>query len=324
MGARIDPPGRARPNPPFAHTPYSGSTRPFSVGLAPLDLADWIEPDIHFATHLAEKDRLFNGAADEPVFRAEPDTQAAQREVLDLLLDHLPAYHSDIYEVSGTEIRLSGTGRAYPLADGQTPPLMQAARLVQEDLVLMRKGQNGYRLVAAVLCFPSSWSLAEKFGQSMFDIHVAVPGFNDGRMGPMVARIFDNLAVDRPSWRLNWSLYSDAQLHHPHPKALDASASDPHRVNTTQLSDDTDPAGGLYLRVERQTLRRLPKTGDILFTIKIHHDPIAAFARHPDGARLAGALRDQLLALDTRQLAYKGLTGTRDQVAGLLERLARP
>ncbi|WP_349358264.1 DUF3445 domain-containing protein [Stappia sp.] len=312
----------AAEGPPFRHTPYDGSARPFTVGLAPLDPAEWIEPDAHFARHMAEKDRLLAGGTDVPVFLAEEGTQDAQREVLDMLLAYLPDRFPDLYVRDGDTIRLTATGRSYPAGDIADAPLLLAARLVQEDLVLMRKGADGYRIAAAVLCFPSSWSLAEKFGRSMHDIHTAVPGFNDGRMGPMVARIFDNLAVERPSWRLNWSLYSDAELHHPHPKTLDASATDPHRVNADALETANDPTGGLHVRVERQTLRRLPASGDILFTIKVHHDPVAAFAAHPDGARLAAGLRDQLLALDADQLAYKGLTGARDRVAALLGALA--
>lgn len=293
----------------FAHTPYDGSRQPFSVGLAPLDLKDWIEPDRHFEAHLAEKERLFAKAA-APVFLAEPDTLAAQGEVLALLLEHLPRHFPDRYAVADGAVRLAETGRRFEIADFTDAPLLLAARLVQEDLVIMRKGGDGYRLAAAALAFPSSWSLAEKFGRSMSEIHEAVPDFNGGRMGAVVARIFDNLAVERPVWRLNWSLYSDAELHHPMPKQLDL------RVTDTSLNS-------LHVRVERQTLRRLPESGDILFTIRIHHDPVAALVRHPDGARLALGLRRQLLELTPAQLDYKALAPVRELVADRLLRLSR-
>lgn len=72
----------------FAHTPYDGSKRPFTVGLEPLDLREWIEPDEFLTAHLDEKERLI---ADPKrfVFAAEADTEAAQREVTDLLAVHL-------------------------------------------------------------------------------------------------------------------------------------------------------------------------------------------------------------------------------------------
>ncbi|WP_248304522.1 DUF3445 domain-containing protein [Breoghania sp. L-A4] len=273
----------------------------------PLDLADWIEPDGMLGAHLAEKERLF-ALNETAVFRAQEDTVEAQREVLALLLCHLPRRFPHLYEADTNSIRVIPTGARYRKDDWSEAPLKLAALLVQEDLVIMRKGENAYRLAAAALCFPSSWSLAEKFGQEMPAIHDNVPGFNDARMGRIVARIFETLNIDTPVWRLNWSLYGDGELHHPSPKSLDARVAGSNQE--------------LFVRVERQTLRRLPQSADILFTIRIHHDPLSAFAAHPDGARLAKGLRQQLLALDADQLAYKGLTRQRDSIAQRLERLA--
>lgn len=314
----LDGGGRDRPSPagpPFSHTPYDGSARPFSVGLQPLDLADWIEPDARLAEQLDEKERLLAGGGEAPVLLAEDGTQDAQQEVLDLLAAHLPHHFPDLYRREGEAIRILPAGRTVALSGSDDIPLGRAARLVQEDLILMRASPQGYRLAAGALCFPSSWSLTDKFARPMTAIHETVPGFNDGRMGPMVARIFDNLPVDRPSWRLNWSLYTGPALHRPFPKRIAADGTDPHRLAR-------DEAGGLHVRVERQTLRRLPKSGDILFTIRIHHDPVAAFARHPLGGQLALGLRRQLLELDTAQTAYKGLTADRDAIAEALARLA--
>ncbi len=76
------------------------------------------------------------------------------------------------------------------------------------------------------------------------------------------------------------------------------------------------------MRVERQTLRRLPRSGNVLFTVHIHVDPITAFAKHPEGAHLAAGLRKQLLALNEDQLAYKGLTAERNRIAATLADLA--
>ena len=295
---------------PFAHTPYDGSARPFAVGLVPLDLAEWIEHDARFADDLARKEELLAGAG-APVLMSEDGTRSAQREVLDLLSDHLPQRFPDIYAREGPRVTVHPTGTVIDNDDPGDVPLAAAARLVQEDLVLMREGAGGYRIAAAALCFPSSWSLAEKFGKAMPEIHEGVPGFNDTRMGAMVARIFDNLPVDRPSWRLNWSLYPGPELHNPRPRIID-----PDRLV------DEEETGALHVRVERQTLRRLPTSGDILFTIRVHHDPVAAFAGHPRGRELARGLREQLLALDEAQAAYKGLTAVRSRIAELLARLS--
>jgi hypothetical protein len=171
-------------------------------------------------------------------------------------------------------------------------------------------GADGWRLAAAALAFPSSWSLAEKFGQPLDRIHAAVPGF-PGRMGERVARIFDNLKAEQPVWRVNWSIYDDADLHHPQSKA-----------GPRRWSGAAGRFGeSAFVRVERQTLRRLPASGDILFTIRVYVDPVAAFARHPQGAELARGLREQLLGLDEAQLRYKNLVAERDRIAAELLRL---
>jgi len=70
----------------LAHTPYAGSRNPFSIGLAPLDLSDWIEPDERLAAYLAEKRRLLSEKRGG-VFGEEPDTRDAQAEVLAILAD---------------------------------------------------------------------------------------------------------------------------------------------------------------------------------------------------------------------------------------------
>lgn len=168
---------------------------------------------------------------------------------------------------------------------------------------------GGYRLAAASLCFPSSWSLAEKFSRSMFEIHEDVPGFNNSRMGQMVARLFDNLKAGQLVGRFNWSVYPDAGLHHPEPRQV-------------QIDGVGNALARLFIRVERQTLRRLPGSGDILFTIKVYHDPLAALEAEEDRATLATGLREQLLAFDADQVSYKRLTETRDALAEALRRLA--
>jgi hypothetical protein len=293
----------------FRHTPYDGSKRPFSVGLEPVDFARWLDPDGLLVAHLKRKAELLETAHGR-VFRAEADTEEAQAEVLDLILEDLAAHHRSTHSVSSDVAEVLNGGPRVRLAD--YAPLEAASRLVQEDLVLMRKGEDGYRLAAASLCFPSSWSLVEKFGQSMHAIHENVPGFNDGRMGPVVARIFDNLTSDQLVGRYNWSIYDDPDLHHPQAKQL-----------APQIEEKGASAiAHLFVRVERQTLRRLPKSGDILFTIKIHHDPISLLKSHERGAELAAGLAAQLRDLDDRQVAYKGLTQFRAAIAEELDNLA--
>ena len=301
-----------------AHTPYDGSARPFTIGLKPLDPARWIEIDDAFDFQLREKRRIHAAHAAD-VFVAEDGTGAAQREVLDLLLEHLPKHFPDRYRRACRGIFVAGHPALGFSALAAMPALKAASLLVQEDLVLMRKRDNAWHLVVGSVCFPSSWTLTEKFGRPLHEIHEPVPGFGPAtRTAGMIERIFDNLAVALPVERSNWSIQSGGALYHP--------LSSARRVGRSAGRASEFPAGDAaahsFIRVERQTLRRLPVSGDILFTIRIHLDPVSSLGRHPDGPRLAALFAAQLAALDTDQLGYKGLAADRDGLVEVLGAIA--
>jgi dimethylamine monooxygenase subunit A len=295
------------------HTPYDGSHKPFTIGLKPLDLRDWIDVDEHFDQYIVEKKRLY---ADEfeNVLVAESGTEEAQAEVLEMLQEHLISTPS----IQGKrEPSLSASGLVESLGprflggDGlKVSTIAAAGLLVQEDLVLMRKSPEGWRLVAASLCFPSAWNLREKFGKPLHDVHGPVPGFNRGtRNAHLIERMFDNLSTLVIRW--NWSLYGDSKLYHP--------VSD-HGMK--RRFGDGDMAGKVNLRLERQTLRKLPLSRDILFTIRIYIDPLDVLRTQPDGPALARAINTQLQEMSEAEIDYKGLAFERDRLSQHLTEIA--
>jgi hypothetical protein len=74
----------------------------------------------------------------------------------------------------------------------------------------------------------------------------------------------------------------------------------------------------IWLRMERQTLRRLPRTQAIVFTIRVHVRPLHSLARCPEqAARLAATLR----ALPEPMRVYKILQPFLSAVLTWLDRL---
>ncbi|BCG86057.1 hypothetical protein MesoLj113c_21670 [Mesorhizobium sp. 113-3-9] len=300
------------------HTPYDGSSKLFNIGLKPLDPANWIEVDGHLLPYLAEKRRLY-AEIPERVFVEEDGTRDAQQEVLDLLGAYLPERFPRTHRHTDAGIEVVGAANHPALPMGLADaPLVAASLLVQEDLILMRRDDSGWRLAAGSLCFPSSWSLLEKFGKPLQQIHEPVPGFGPGtRPAELINRMFDGLqgqAVER----FNWSIQADNALYHPlsNVERIDRATSRPTRF------PDGDVKAHAFIRVERQTLRKLPASRDILFTIRIHLDPLAVLERHPDRATLALSFAAQLEALDLDQLDYKGLTSDRDRLIEHLKTMA--
>lgn len=285
------------------YTPYDEKTKPFSIGLSALDPMEWIEPDADLGAFLAEKERLCREHFGQ-IFYAEESSRAAQQECLDLIVDHLLARHADIYRREGDVVHFAG--RSVDLADPQALPLLKAGSLVEDDLVILEKREAGWHLTAGYVAFPSAWSLPEKAGLPMEGVHAHVPGFAEGtRNATMINRIFDNLQPDLPAMRMNWSIYPSGALFWP-PDRNDLA----NRATFTAASN--------FIRVERQTLRRLPKTGGIVFTIRIYTDPLARLKALPDGGQKALALADKLLEFSPEQLDYKGMASKRDALIDYL------
>jgi dimethylamine monooxygenase subunit A len=297
-----------------AYTPYDGSSKPFTIGLKPLDPATWIEIDADFEAYIAEKKRLY-ATIPEKVFVEEADTRAAQQEVLDMLVDHvaglmprLPSPERESVGKALNETKAAGVGE---------PPLKTASLIVPEDLILMRRGDNGWRLAAGSLCFPSSWSLQEKFGHALEEIHGPVPGFSRGtRNAELIHRMFDRL--HQPVERMNWSLQASRVLYYPLSSAqrIDRASKRPSKFTEAHI------AAQVFIRVERQTLRKLPVSGDILFTIRIYIDPLTLIEQQPERRAIATGFAQQLGEMEEAQLDYKGLTADRDRLVAALEDIA--
>jgi len=267
----------------------------------------WIEPDDQFAPELREKDRLLAERHGE-VVAGRPGSESAQREVLDFLIAHMLRHFPDLLRDDGQALTVPPTGAVYRRDDWDGTAIDLAGRLVQEDFCLMAPGPNGYTLEAASLCFPSRWRLAEKLGQPMSIIHDPVPGFGEKLARP-VDRFFDHLAVDRPVWRVNWSLNDDPTLFQP-VRRQDAERDE--AVTAVNAGER------LFIRCERQTLRRLPESGWILFTIKTYVDPVASLAGRPDAAAgLASAVRQ--LPEGTRR--YKNIAPYQEALLAYLDGL---
>ncbi len=279
----------------LAYTPFDGSEPAFKIGLRPFDPSIWLEPDHCLADHIDIKKKLISEIPDK-VFLAEEDTLVAQSEVLDLVISQLSQYHADTHIIDDDAVTVKNTEHQVKLSHTDETPLLTASLMVQEDLVLMRKSKAGWRLVAGSVCFPSSWSLEQKIGKPLHEVHDPVPEFSEGtRNASMIERIFDNLQVDLPAERFNWSVYGDDQLFHD-----DRSA------------DRVEEGANHYLRVERQTLTKLPASGDILFTIRIHIDPFDSLLKRADRASIASGFIDLLKKMTPAQLQYKGLDAGRE------------
>jgi hypothetical protein len=259
--------------------PVDGKPDRMHVGARALDLAKWIEINSDYEIDLAQKHDLLTKKHDE-VFVSIPLGDAGSREVLELLSEHLPRIFPERWpnEVS---------------VDSSLHPLEAASLLVQEDLCVMTQVGKDWILSAASLCFPSRWDVREKIGKNLLGIHGPVPHYAE-TIGAATQNIFDKLTVERPVWRVNWTVMDSGELHQP----TAVRSPDAMEITSANIED------ALYFRRERQTLRKLPDSGDILFTIRTYSDTFTQVVKQfPDFRQHIGAT----IAGSTPQLVdYKG------------------
>lgn len=227
-------------------------------GVAPVGPGEWLLVDEVYPAQMALRERLLAERRDA-VLRAAPEAAPAAAELLEAVLGEIadkPGYRV------GPDAVVCPDGRRVAL--DRAAPLVTAARLVQEDLVLMEKraGEAEHVLTAAVLCFPASWSLDEKFLRPLTGIHVPVASY-DPDIARRVQRLFDGIQPGRPLWRANALVYGDPSLHQPRREA----------ARRERVHD-----GPRWLRVERQTLARLPETRAVVFGIHTYVLPFDRLA----------------------------------------------
>ena len=263
---------------PFAPWMHRGASR--LPGVMPAEADAWPVIDEAYAAQMAERDRLI-AAVPERVHAMLPEAEPAARELWELVIGRIAG--TEGFEVSESEARRPDGVR---VTLDPARPLATLGRLVQDDLCLLAPGPEGHRLVAAVLCFPASWTLAQKIGRPLLAIHAPVPEY-DARIAASVQRMFDAVRPGRPLFRANALSYDDPGLHQP------------RREGEARPR----PVDHVYVRSELQTLMRLPLTGAVLFAIHtrvvrvadLEHEVAAGFLAYVAG-REEGS-RDQSPAM---------------------------
>jgi hypothetical protein len=156
-----------------------------------------------------------------------------------------------------------------------------AARSAWEDMCLLtrRADEAAYRLVGAAVAFPTDWRIADKLGRPMIALHTPIHGYEE-QIGSPVDQFMAKLKPGRIYGRCNWFVS-------PTP-ALRWLAEGPPEAQFAHVTAD-NAGETLFVRSERQTLRKLPETGAIVFTIGIYLAPLGTLS--PENiARMAQSL----------------------------------
>ncbi|NTX10951.1 DUF3445 domain-containing protein [Myxococcus sp. CA051A] len=299
--------------------PFEQDTYATALGVRALRAGETlIEIDApHYAAELALKASLLREDF-RARFQALPGTEPLQWEVLRLLLtrmaDESPAHFTRLEGEGGRwhwRNALLGTDSRFVPGDAESLPLAPldwVGRQVQEDLLVLDGAREGFPLVAGQLCFPSGWCLDQKLGRPLLEVHAPVPRFAE-QVGAATLRLMEGLKPGRTVTRCNWALTVTDRL------CMEPRA----RAEWLHLFDGLTPQNAgerCFLRLERQTLSRLPESGAVLFTIHTYLAPVAGEVPTPERRRrLAQVLR----TVPDDMSGYKRLGPLREPLLAYLE-----
>ncbi|KAF2155944.1 hypothetical protein K461DRAFT_284661 [Myriangium duriaei CBS 260.36] len=295
------------------------SYRPFrwayhqTMSLTKLEPDWWLELETTYVDRIKQRQELFTNHRGM-VMQTLPGSEIACKELMEMVLQFLCARYPQYFQLTPSSspetfhnLILSTTTDLLT-----TPPMQILADNVPEDFAIMLRCPftGTYSFRAGILCSSLGWSLGSKIGLQLNDIHAPIPDYAE-KMSFSMDRYFAKKPVDKPIQRGSWGLEIGKPLFMP--------PGDPHeglreRQNPAHTLDDC------HLRVDWQTLRRLPLSGAVVFNFKALFTPVAKFREEPYVPKL---LLKVLKEGKREIIEYKNTWHTEHVVVPALEEMVR-
>jgi hypothetical protein len=176
----------------------------------------WIKPgDDRFEDDLALKASMLDGPARDQLLISDnhPATLLAACEALELILsncDMYPNFYSRCCEMEG--LRIVPSGQFFGVGEWKGRELELAARLIREDLIILKPGREEHELAAACVVF--SFGLSGKLGWPLTRLHGPVPGYVSS-LGASTERVLQRLEPEAGIARSNWELRTSGEMVYP-------------------------------------------------------------------------------------------------------------
>ena len=258
----------------------------------------WIELDNQYPRFHADKGRRIAERGSRCCATDPTDSRAHEGAVE--LLEELCAYLSERYPSMFTKtnegVRNTVTNENFDIeklsvnGGAEENPMQLCARLIQDDLAIMFEKDDGqYYLLAGAILLAGFWRLEDKFGMPLSEIHTSgdVPGYKT-KVEKGMMNFFRRVQPEKPVLRNNYFMQVDDSLAWSESIGSEDSTSE---IGWATAAKDK-AISHHYFRSERQSLRRLPKSGGVVFTIRTYFEPVTGIAEEAGvPGRLASAVR---------------------------------
>ncbi|PYI11243.1 hypothetical protein BO78DRAFT_446151 [Aspergillus sclerotiicarbonarius CBS 121057] len=246
-----------------------------TMSISKMETDWWIELENTYRARLQQRKALYQKSG-RTVLDYLPGSELACNELMEMVLQFLCARYPHYFSLAGTVFHNDILETTIDVTSKH--PLEILLDNVPEDFAIMlRDDKTGdYYFRAGIICSSIGWTLSDKMGLRLDRIHDPVPDYKE-KMEISMNRFFTKMPTDKPLQRGSWNLEIGQPLHLPkdNPNETERISQDPH----LQLND-------CYLRVDWQTLRRLPLSAGVVFNFKALFTPVTEFRDEPKIPRL--------------------------------------
>ncbi|KZT50556.1 hypothetical protein CALCODRAFT_180602 [Calocera cornea HHB12733] len=306
--------------PPPLYRPFRWGPYHVTMGLRSMQWPEWIELDNRYREyHTIRSNRMrirgSKAVRTMPACPGVPGGADAAREVMYELAEYLSRRYPQVFKVTRLPYQKGDYGwygegqiktiEIVPCEEvhdlEKEDPMTVAGLLVQDDLFITVEGEDGkYYFQAGSICTGGFWRMEDKIGKALDDIHMGgnVPQY-ETKLKPSLTRFFRKLRTDKPVLRNNYFIQIDSELSwseptNGHEDAFDEGTHEPKRAlwGDFRPPEPTMRVEDVHFRTERQSLRRMPRSGAVLFTVRTYIEPMTKLAQEPGvPGRLASSVR---------------------------------
>jgi len=253
------------------------------------------------------QDRAITLEQDPGRYVSLPHMMDAQWDFLELTMESLANDYPEHFTLTKDgstwtwENKPLGIRDTFTFGDSSTlprEPMDYMGRQVQGDFVLLDQRDETLYADAGMVTCQADWSLAFNVGMSWREWHGPVPRATELGVMDRALKYLLNLQLANPVRRLNWTMTVNPRLD-TSPENYPYWGGDRNKVNAENVSDL------IHLRVELQSLFRLPRSNAIVFSIRCYLISLKDIATYP---RWAKRLHRVQKTMHPDLIEYKGMT----------------
>ncbi|RFU73552.1 hrq family 2 [Trichoderma arundinaceum] len=261
-----------------------------SMGINKMSRNEWIRIDRGYMDRIRERQMVMREHAADAIGTSDLVNPAIAELYEEIMIKHLPHRFPTMFRIEGARLLNLVTGKSHSINIQElshSEMLQNLGESVEEDFYIMCPDEEGeIRLQGYIACFPGGFLSLARVGMSMRDIHQPVPGYAE-RIAKGADRHLQRLSPGNFIERMNWSLQVDG----PDLFRLDGNNYYPEQGEEIPEDEEAIDISASYLRVEHQTLNRLPKTQAVIFCVRSYLTPLEDIKKEGNGPALLGAIK---------------------------------